>query len=542
MNTARVSFGLAAAALLSAAVGYVVGRGGSETGPVVGSLWHASTLRERVTLDTQALVTQKMGKQALLERVEGTGTLLPGALRGLSMAPGRDGLRLRADSEWVYITPTDLLAAQAYDRAQSTGIGLTFGVDFAKVDALAKARLGRRMPASPRYERVRFSAPFWAEAPTRPALDAQPAGLRARAFAGADYLARVTHDDGTFRYEVRATTAEEAADYNWVRHAGTAWFLARAARLSGSASHRNAAQKALRALRTSAYQSCGAYACIGKGESVAELGASALGLLAFLEFDRESSEAAFTDEVAKLSAFLLAAQKPNGDFNHGFDRRTGAFVDTFRMYYSGEATLALARHAALNTQATSSRDAASRALQFLAEKSWHFPGSRYYVSEEHWTCLALEELWDKAPSEVGLRFCLDWAEVIRAQRIREGQGPDADVGASRVAPVFAPRLTPVASRAEALTAILAVLRRSGRLPSERTRLEEDVRASLTVLAKYQFGYGHPTAVLVANPTLMHGSFPTSRTLWDVRIDSVQHAGNAFLNFAATEDGVALVTR
>lgn len=553
MNDAKVVATFLLALGVSAFAGYAFGRGASTEGPVVGSIWHENVMQQRAVEPDVAQVVKKIGTSALLERVEATSALLPGRFRGYGLAPGRDGLRLRVGATYVYFTPTDLVSAQAYDRGEGTSIGLTFGVDFAKVDALAKARLGDKMPREPAYERVRFGAPYWSVPTTAPALDASVVGLRARAYAAADYLTRISLPDGTFRYEIRATTMEDAKDYNWVRHAGTSWFLARAARTSGSEYQRNAAFRTTRALRTNAYQACGAFHCIGKGENEAELGATALGLLAFLEFDRprltngdkaEPGPALFSLEAPQLAAFLLAAQKPNGDFQHQYDRGKGVFVDRYRMYYTGEATLALARYGALSSapDAGLATDAASRALTYLATSSWNFPGSRYYASEEHWTCQALEALWDKAPNEAALTFCLHWAEIIRAQRIRDGEGPAEDVGASRVAPIMAPRLTPVASRTEALVAILAVLRRAGRLPAEQAHLAEDVRAALGVLAHHQLGYGQPTSVLLANPAMLHGGFPTSRTLWDVRIDSVQHAGNAFLNFAAEEEGLPLAAK
>lgn len=548
MKATRIAALYAGILTLVTLLGYALGHGTSISAPVVGSIWHDGVLEQRAVETTESLVTKKLGPSVLLESAIGTGWIPPGPLKALSLASGRDGLRLRVGSAWVYFTPTDLQSAQVYDRGQGTAIGLTFGIDFAKVGALAKERLGSRMPTDPQYERVRFEAPRWAEMPPAPTLDASPTALRARASAAADYLARSTRDDGTFRYEVRATTMEESTDYNWVRHAGTVWFLARSARLTGSSLQRLAALRAMRALRSSAYQDCGTYACIGKGEGEAELGASALGLLAFLELDRgasaSGSDPSFTVETARLSAFLLAAQKPNGDFHHLFDRTKGVFVDRYRMYYTGEAALALARFGAVNAgpPGEPATTASAKALDYISSESWRFPGNRYYTTEEHWTCQALEELWAKKPNEQALRFCLNWAEVIRAQRIREGEGPAIDVGASRVAPVMAPRLTPVASRAEALIAILAVLRRTDRLPRERALLAEDVHASLSLLAKYQFGLSQSTFGLLRNPALLHGAFPTSRTLWDVRIDSVQHAGNAFLDYAAEEEGVPFVSK
>ena len=70
-------------------------------------------------------------------------------------------------------------------------------------------------------------------------------------------------------------------------------------------------------------------------------------------------------------------------------------------------------------------------------------------AEEHWTCQAMDDLWDRAPNAGALDFCLRWQAFNRKLQYRAGDTPyDAD-GAYGFGPLFAPRLTPVGSRSEA---------------------------------------------------------------------------------------------
>lgn len=79
---------------------------------------------------------------------------------------------------------------------------------------------------------------------------------------------------------------------------------------------------------------------------------------------------------------------------HVYDRTARRPVDEQLLFFSGEATLALARAHRI-THDAADLEAARRALSYLVGPAWNFFGNRYYFGEEHWTCQAVEELWDR---------------------------------------------------------------------------------------------------------------------------------------------------
>jgi hypothetical protein len=198
---------------------------------------------------------------------------------------------------------------------------------------------------------------------------------------------------------------------------------------------------------------------------------------------------------------------------------------TFSSLLPGEAALALSRELALGTRATSK--AATSALARLSGPGWSFFGSRYYFGEEHWTCQAADDLWDRAPDP--RRSTSAFGGGLRAQAsVRSGDTPyDAD-GAYGLGPLVTPRLTPVGSRAEAGIATLEAAMRARVPDAELSALRRQMRRSLAVLMRHQF---HPgPAHLFADPAAVDGALPGSEVDWQIRIDYAQHTGSALVRW------------
>jgi hypothetical protein len=173
---------------------------------------------------------------------------------------------------------------------------------------------------------------------------------------------------------------------------------------------------------------------------------------------------------------------------HYYDRRGARPIDRQGLYYSSEATLALARAYPI-TQDPADLEAAVRGLRHLVGPAWSFFGNRYYFGEEHWTCQAMAVLWPYAPDSQALDFCLRWQAYGRAIQQRAGDTFFDSDGAIGVTPVLTPRLTPVASRCEAAAATLDVARRAGVAPQELEALEAQLRRALALLLRQQFRPG-----------------------------------------------------
>lgn len=514
---------------------------------VVASVWSAGALVGRAVLAREgdpdpsidAAVAEHPGSTLVHESIVAQGPVLtrPELALAFSLVPGRDGIAAALDDgRTAYVTPDELLARQAYDHGISIpAVQLSFGLDVPTTLAMLGDRLG--VSARDLLDRASFSrirvARHVRTAPVVTPDSLRPEAALRGALEAARYLARNTDSEGRFRYLVEAPTNRELPGYDWPRHAGATHFLAEAA--AASPSETDLAYAALRAaayLRDHALVRCGALRCIGDG-AVVDVGSTALAILAFAEIARTGLDPAYEPIVRDLAAFLRSQQRPDGELMHEYDRAARRPVDVQLLYFSGEAALALSRaHALLGDPRD--LEAATRAVQHLIHDAWTFFGSRYYWGEEHWTCEAADDLWDRAPSRDALDFCLGWAAYNR--KLMYGAGDTAlDVdGAYGVGPFVTPRLTPAGSRSEATAATLDMARRAGSPPGQIEALDRQLRRSLALLLRQQLALspGVYPAYLMADPQAVDGAVPGSEVDWDLRIDYSQHAGNALLRWVS----------
>jgi len=449
---------------------------------------------------------------------------------GLSFVPGKDGVKATLGDQTAYVTPDDLLVRQAYDHGlQIRALSLALGLD---MNALV-SMLAERLRTNPEnllrrasLRRIRVERRGGAERRPITAETLTASDVKQAVVLGAHYLARGVTSDGHFRYTVNAPTNQDVPGYDWARHAGATFFLAQAAALTENPVLADAARRAGGLLRGPALTTCGQARCVGD-ENIVYLGSSALALLAFTEMVEKKIDESYRPLVTELARFMKTQQRGDGEFMHEYDRVGNHPLDYQYLYYSSEATLALARAYAI-TQDKTDLEAASRGLRNLVGPAWSFFGDRYYFGEEHWTCQAMAVLWKYAPDPDALDFCLRWQEFGRALQQREGASYfDAD-GAIGVGPVVTPRLTPVASRCEAAVATLEIARQNGVAASEVDLLDKQLRRALALLVRQQF---HPgPRHLLKNPASVEGAMPGSEVDWELRIDYTQHAGSAMVRW------------
>ena len=507
---------------------------------VVASVWTSGQLVDRAVLARwgdrdarlDAVLGSRPGAKLVLEGIVAEGPVLahPEIALAMSFVPGRDGVSATLGDRTEYVTPDELLSRQAYDKGVwFPSLGLTTGVDVPLMLALLGERLGttaRDVLDNARLRRVRVvrSAPEAARVVTPDTMTNDD--VRDAAIAAGLFLARGVDPQGRFRYLVDAPTNRTLPGYDWPRHAGATYFLAQIAALSRDPAVSWATLRAASWLRDQAMVDCGGHRCIG-GESVVDVGSTALTVIAFVEIARTELDAGYALLVPELTAFLRAQQRPDGDFMHQYDRNAQRPIDVQLLYYSGEAALALSR---ANSLLGDTRDlkAGASALARLSGPGWSFFGSRYYFGEEHWTCQAMDDLWDRAPDARALDFCLRWEAYGRKLQYGPGDTPyDAD-GAYGLGPLVTPRLTPVGSRAEAGIATLEAAMRARVPDAELSALRRQMRRSLAVLIRHQF---HPgPAHLLADPMAVDGALPGSEVDWQVRIDYAQHTGSALVRW------------
>ena len=457
-----------------------------------------------------------------------------------ALVPGRDGLFAELGGKTAWVTVDDLLSTQAYDHASTfLDPSLGLGTHRATVLSLLATRLEAtvaEVEQRAHVRRVRFERTVVGEtrAPRLTGDTLDPETVKASVHEAASYLARGVDDAGRYRYLVDAIKDLPLGGYSWPRHAGTTYFLAQAAALFDDPVIRFACLRAAARLRDDMMQPCGAQRCIADGPD-ADVGSAALALVAFTEIVRTGADASYRRPAFELALFLRSQQRPDGELMHEFDREKGKPVDVQHLYFTGEAALALSRAHRITGDPEDLR-AASRALSRLSGGGWSFFGSRYYFSEEHWTCQAMADLWDRAPDPEALAFCLRWHEYQRSLQRTDGDSAfDAD-GSFGFGPFVTPRVTPASSRGEAAGAALEVLTRDTRARGEHAvviaLLEDELRRAIAFVARAQLRPG--PSHLFAHPDRVQGAFPGSAVDLQLRIDYVQHAGSMMLRWLELE--------
>ncbi len=451
-----------------------------------------------------------------------------------ALVPGLDGVKVEVDGKTAYATVDDLLSAQAYDHggtAFDPSLGL--GTHRPTVLYVLSQELGippADVAARGRFERVRtkrIDPPIRRIGPN----DIKEEDVRAAIEGAARHLARGIDGYGRYRYLIDAPTNTTVPAYNWPRHAGSTYFMAQAAHVLDDPDVRFATLRAASCMRDEMMVACGPHRCIADYDT-ADVGSSALAIIALVEVVRTGADASYRRAIADLAEFLRSQQRADGELMHLYQRSSETPVDVQFLYYTGEAALALSRAHRI-TNDPRDLEAASRALHHLATKGWRFFGSRYYYSEEHWTCQAVADLWERAPDRDALEFCAHWHEFQRALQHEEGDSPFDSEGSFGVGPFITPRVTPAASRGEAAGALLEVLRKEYGDNDERTRLVDlELRRAIAFVLRNQFQPG-PTHLFAA-PEAVNGAFPGSPVDWQVRIDYSQHAGSMLVRWL--EDG------
>jgi hypothetical protein len=462
-------------------------------------------------------------------------------LAALSVVPGLDGITGQVEETRVAITPQELLLSRML--AEETPI--RFVPDFRAGVSLDQAkRLLCRYAGSPPDCNVtalrRARTESWAHyrGDTYELYRGRPVethittatGARAGARSAGRYIVRAQLGDGRFVYKLFPQTGKRSTEpYDIPRHAGTSWFLLQHAdRLKEPYSLR-AAEKALDWLEAQ-LRPCGAgRLCLTSGD-VALLGTQALSLIAFATHVKTTGSDRYASTVGQLAEIVLGLQKDDGDFDFTRDVRTGRAVSGPRAFYAaGQAALALA----LAGQATDDPRylaASRRALDFISGPYWSFFLSDLFFIEEHWTCLAADEVHRLFGDPRHAELCLDIAGFYRHLQHHKGATHFPDyVGGVGFSPFFPPHTTPTASRAEALIAAYRISERLGRPdPTLREGIEEAV--GFLLHNQYDARDTYPFHSLAAV-----GGVPWNYLDPMIRIDTVQHAGAVMLHGADVID-------
>jgi hypothetical protein len=473
---------------------------------------------------------------------------VPGIADMLALNPGLEGIGADIAGKPVLLLPHELVAAKllATKRPSRDMQDFAIGADLTRIGTMLAARAGQRTPVGA-DDLYRFRTDTFVETPAHdgapiqltrgipapPHADAKT--LRAAALAGGRYLVAHLAPNGRYIYEhdldTGMTTSPTSNDYSMPRHAGVTYFLAELYRITKEEWLREPIQRAIAHLAELLERGhCGgtlpdgtAFDCVlDRNERVSQLGSTALAVVALAEYQRATGDTRYQPLATKLAAHLLAMQRDDGSFRHIYDPRTKQPDDRAMLpYYSGEASLALARMGVVTGDARYTR-AAERGLDWLT--SWYdfFLGGFVYF-EEHWTCIAAEAVWPAVQKPAYKRFCDGYAEFLRSQQPARGDHPDEDdwAGAYGVTPFLVPYNTPAGSRSEAMLSTYLLDVHHG-APDAAT--EGQIHAALGYVLGQQIRPDSDFSSVGA----ADGGIPNNPIEHKVRIDYVQHVCSAMI--------------
>ncbi|MFH1467777.1 MAG: hypothetical protein ABIO70_25550, partial [Pseudomonadota bacterium] len=215
-----------------------------------------------------------------------------------------------------------------------------------------------------------------------PALSAD--AVAEAALAGARMVARNQAEDGRYAYLVEGPSGELGKGYNYPRHAGATWFLARAASRFHDPELARAARRGLDYMGARTQE-------VGDGrgfvldptrkDGKAWVGTTALALLAALESGERP-------DLARLwGAQVISSVDEDGLVRGNFSIPSASWPAQRSITYGqGQALLGVA--AAARAGQPGAREALERAADSWESAYWPMPAGHLFALGEHWSCTA----------------------------------------------------------------------------------------------------------------------------------------------------------
>lgn len=322
------------------------------------------------------------------------------------------------------------------------------------------------------------------------------------ALNGGRMLAFHQESDGRYAYRVKGPSGRvNSKGYNFPRHAGTTWFLARLAERTADPAMIEATRKGMAYMAENTNKMSGGRAYLGdprRGDGKAWVGTTALAVLAAVSADHPLA--------VPWGRFLASSVDERGMVRGEMDRQSGVFLSEKKNPYGqGQTTLALA------SLVRAGHDEFRPVLERLADfmDGDYAPGGvgRLVVLDEHWTCIAALVVNDALGRPSGM-------EVCQAYLAKEADKTPNE--SSRIRPFSAA----AGGLAEAVVAA-AVL---------------DDKHKDDALAFGQWflhaAYKAADSSLLPRPNALIGGFRDTPYKLDVQMDGVQHIGCALLGVEA----------
>jgi hypothetical protein len=519
----------------------VEGSGLTTADAILGAARELSGAMRGLALDTSARDAARLqvdvvtGHTPLVRRWQAT--------TALGVIPGIDGLGVRVAHRDVALMPDELVSERLLGAMTPLPLdtGFRVGLEFTRADAMLAEREYFRLRTDSFVERPLATRgqgaplPLTRGLPPPPPLDAD--SLLAGARAGGEYLMAHVAADGRYIYEVdltRGTASDpKSGAYSLPRHCGTSYYLAELYGVTRDPRVKDTLVKALDHLvalidkggckgtaKTGAPFRC----LVDRGAQKTNMGATALAVVAFAEFRLATEDPRYDQVIRDLAEWILDLRRDDGTFAHIYDvARLQPDWNQRLLYFDGEAALALIRA----FRVTGDRrmiEAAGRALDATIAMYDPFV-TKFFFSEEHWTCIAAEAGWPELSSDRYREFCSDYAAFLRQQQFDPDDPIEAQAdlgGAYSLTPFFVPSNTPTGSRTEAMISAYLLGKYHGRPDPE---IRRQVLAAMQYALRQQIRPDSDFASLARAPL---GAVPSSSIDRNVRIDFVQHVCSAML--------------
>ena len=448
---------------------------------------------------------------------------LHGLLDALSLRPALDGVC----TERRCFAPWQLVALDAFTRYRPLEAvrDASFGV---ALEELGRS-LGAADSSTPLYRVESASWIAHGDALTplvrlRPERTPSDPSAIERAVAGAaGHIVAAQSLDGAFRYLLEPFSGRvDERRVNLPRQAGTVYALCE---LVPGEHTRATAARALSQLASFERRS-GALSALSDQAHVAELGPSALPLIAFLTCRALIGER-HDALIGRLARFVLAMQREDGSFFPEFSLSNATPSGAYEpLYAAGQAVLGLVLTEQLaRAQPKPDYPAASvlaaaidRAMAHYGRAYWPKPLRSLFYLEENWHCLAARAALASHRHDDYERFCLDYVRFKRRLILDRGEVVEEFAGGYGLGNMFPPHSTATAGFGEALAAALTVARARGEDTREQAAVLRNV---LGFLLRQQWTSANCFACAPGKAAV--GGFSESSASPVIRIDYVQHA-------------------
>jgi hypothetical protein len=329
--------------------------------------------------------------------------------------------------------------------------------------------------------------------------------VREAALAGALHIAENQRSDGRYAYVVQGPSGTLKGGYNYPRHAGGTWYLARVYSRTSNQQAREAALAGVAFMKAHTE-----YTADGRGfvldpnrsDGKAWVGTTALALLAVTELGVEP-------ELTQAWAdFVASSVDERGQVRGDIDLATHSWPAQDEVTYAqGQGLLGLA--AAERAGVPGMRAPLERAAAYVDDGYWPMPAARLTTLDEHWMCLAASAADEVLDTPAGKDVCSAYLGHI---------APTAPHPNSALRPPAGP----AAGLAEAVIARAELDRRAGAVDVYLPRAM--AYGELLMENAYQV----TDSPLLGRPHKLIGGFRDSPWGLDVRVDAVQHIGCALL--------------